>query len=103
MNIAMKVTFEEGSLEIKELGKKLEFLRQLPIQAVVNSGTKMLKVNFSGNQRIIISPVGDSVDYWGWQDIKDCVINTNYQFVELSENKSEDHYFFYHKNNEKLD
>lgn len=91
MNITFPSHFRESYVETKN-----NFLKELPIKTSIE---EELDVHITGSI-ISIFPKKNSVEYEGFQNIKNHEINANSKFVELKELGSIDKYFFHYNKKE---
>ena len=94
----MDIHFEEGAIEISELERKIKFLKELPIKVKIdgNKGEKILGVRFSKGQGVYIRPEDGSATYEGLDQIEDCNVHANKNFITVYEIKSTVAYNFFY-------
>ena len=97
MDVRIDIRFEEGIIKISELERKIKFLRELPIKVKIDTkGKKILKVRFSENQCVYICPEKGSATYERLDQIKDCNVDANSDFIMVYEIKSTVSYNFFY-------
>jgi hypothetical protein len=105
MKAKLKVIFEPSAINTSEVERKLNFIKELPIKAMLNNqglNDLEMEVFFEKDKEVYIHPIkADNIYYMDLEKVKGCEIASNAYCTNIincpTGKPSETYSFFYNK------